>query len=74
MGVYMIAGANKPLPWTRVRRIIILATDVGVNWNTRALWRDMSEILLIRKDVQKREARTTCGLEPGQNVPPPSME
>ena len=45
----------------RDRRIIILATVVAVNWNTLALRRDVSEILLIRKGVQKRETRTTCG-------------
>ena len=39
----------------RDRRIISLATVVGVNWNTFALWCDMSEILLIRKGVQNRE-------------------
>ena len=32
-----------------VPRIISLATVVRVNWNTFALWRDMSEILLIKK-------------------------
>ena len=39
-------------------RIISLATVVRVNWNTFALWRDMSEILLIKK-VCKNETHHT---------------
>ena len=33
----------------RDRRIFSLATVVGMNWNTFALWRDMSEMLLCEK-------------------------
>ena len=54
-GVHMYAAASWILIWLEIDILLFFQQLWG--WNTLALWRDMREILFIRKDVQKRETQ-----------------